>query len=122
MSRRALHWLVLCFATAWFAVLVPVHNRGEIRLPGATPSGEAIAGHCHQSAPTQPIDPCHDPAQESPGSCAVCYFVTTLDAPPPVTLIEARLGFVGAIEAHHSDAPVVVRVHLPFHSRGPPLA
>ena len=48
MRRRPLHWLVLCFATVWFGVLVPVHNRGEIALPGDGPSAASAATpRCH---------------------------------------------------------------------------
>ena len=122
MPPRALHWLVLCFATLWFGVLVPVHNRGEIRLPGATPSPESVASRCHRTAWEEAGTPCHDPAEESRGSCAVCYFLLGLDAPPPATLIEARLGFVGVLDAAPPDAPVVAGISLPFHSRGPPGA
>ena len=126
MPRRALHWLVLCFATVWFGVLVPVHNRGEIRLPGAATSeakpAPAPAGHCHATAPSEGRPPCHDPAGESGGSCAVCYFIAGLDAPPPVTLIEARLGLVGRNDAAPPRGLVAARLGLPFHSRGPPAA
>ena len=122
MPPRALHWLVLCFATLWFSVLVPVHNRGEIRLPGAAPAPEAVSSHCHRGATDDEQAPCHDRARESGGACAVCYFLAALDAPPPVTLVEARLGFVGLIDAPRPDTPVVAGVSLPFHSRGPPRA
>jgi hypothetical protein len=127
MPRRALHWLVLCFTTLWFGVLVPVHNRGEISLPGWAPAERTAAAHRCCPADTTPLPeqgpaPCHDPARSSGGACAVCAFIATLDAPPPVTVVETRLGLAGTFEAPRPEAPTSVRVTLPFHSRAPPTA
>ena len=120
--------MVLCFATLWFGVLVPVHNRGEIRLPGAGPAADATCAHrcCDHATAPEPQHgggtPCHDDGSRKGGSCAVCFFIAGLDAPPPVTMIEARLGLVGACEIHRPDDLPAARVILPFHSRGPPTA
>ena len=121
MRRRALHWLVLGFTTLWFAVLVPVHNRGEIRLPGFEAGDrEATAHACCPSAPTRQT-PCHTPPQRS-GTCAVCSFIATLDAPPPFTWVETQLGLAGVVDAPRPDELPAVRITLPFHSRAPPAA
>jgi hypothetical protein len=97
MSRRALHWLVLSFATLWFGVLVPVHNRGQIGVAGSGECASGAALACHAPKP-----PCH---KQSPHSapqparaCAVCFFIAGLDAPPPVTVVETRLGPAGALD------------------------
>jgi hypothetical protein len=124
---RALRWLVLCFATLWFGVLVPVHNRGEITLPGAEKSCHAAAKACCATGARLPDagahDPnCPDPASRPSGPCAVCFFISGLHAPPPVTVVVTRLGLVGS---HDSPVPQDLparRVTLPFHNRAPPLA
>ena len=118
MSRRALHWLVLCFATLWFGVLVPVHNRGQIAVAG---SGTTPASHC-RAAKTR----CHSQVPDAPPqpgrSCAVCFFIAGLDAPPPVTVVESLLGPAGLLDAPAPQALTSVRVILPYRSRAPPLA
>ena len=105
MSRRALRWLVLGFATLWFGVLVPVHNRGQIAVAG---SGCDSAPACHASRP-----PCHQQAPDPPArptrACAVCYFIAGLDAPPPVTVVETLLGPAGTVDPPAPRAPVSVR-------------
>jgi len=66
--------------------------------------------------------PCHAPASQRSGTCAVCYFIATLDAPPPVTWVETRLGLIGLIDAPRPDELPAARVLLPFNSRAPPAA
>ena len=132
MSRRALHWLVLCFATVWFGVLVPVHNRGEIALPGGGPS-VAARRSCHAAPPARVAaggrhcgDPRHCPQPERDDcptrACAVCFFVAGLDAPPPVTTIVTRLGAAGVLDLPPPVQLPTPRSVLPFHSRAPPAA
>lgn len=125
MPRRALHWLVLSFATLWFAVLVPVHNRGEIGLPGSAPAAQGQSGHACCPAPSAPAShdsPCHAPASPRGGACAVCAFIATLDSPPPLTWVESQLGLIGLAEAPRPEDLPAARVTLPFHSRAPPAA
>ena len=127
MPRRALHWLVLGFTTLWFGVLVPVHNRGEIGVPGGD-------GHCASHPQATPTPPCHastaeprnkgdlpDSAPRQRRTCAVCYFIAGLDAPPPVTVIVTRLGFAGTSELPAPQELPTAKVTLPFHSRAPPI-
>ena len=131
MRRRPLHWVVLCFATLWFGILVPVHNRGEIGLPGDAPDrassrAAATAGHCH-AAPTPAQAEgtgrhCPDPKAGRSGACAVCFFVAGLDAPPPVSVIITRLGAAGVLDLPPPAELPAARVTLPFHSRAPPHA
>ena len=120
MPRRALHWLVLCFTTLWFGVLVPVHNRGEIKLPAAT----ARAGHdCCRAAPDeQRKKGAPDPTPRSDGGCAVCFFIAGLDVAPPVTVAPVRLGLAGVAPAEVFPIAPAVRRALAFHSRAPPAA
>jgi hypothetical protein len=123
MVRRALHWLVLGFTTLWFGVLVPVHNRGEISLPGSERDARQTAhACCADSSSAARHAPGHAPAPSRGGACAVCSFIATLDAPPPVTWVETRLGLIGTLDAPRPDELPAARVVLPFHSRAPPAA
>ena len=126
MCRRPLHWLVLCFATLWFGVLVPVHNRGEIAVAGDRPATAGAArSHCH-SAPSAEADAsgrhCPEKKPCPPRACAVCFFVAGLDAPPPVSTVVTRLGAAGVLDLPPPAELPAARVTLPFHSRAPPLA
>jgi hypothetical protein len=121
MCRRALHWLVLSFATLWFGVLVPVHNRGQIAVAGsggcatgAIPSCHSTKVPCHRQLPGSPAQPAR--------ACAVCFFIAGLDAPPPVTWVETRLGPAGELEVSAPHSPSAAVVTLTYHSRGPPTA
>ena len=140
MAPRLVRWFVLCFAVAWFGVLVPVHNRGQIAVPGTEPMAFAGAA-CHAehaaAAPAaQPAHSCHsarparcdhhapdpDPAPKRGGSCAVCFFLAGLDAPPPVTTVEHLFGIVREAHVAEPASPVTAFPALPFNSRGPPTA
>ena len=107
--------------TLWFGVLVPVHNRGEIREIGA---GSASAGHARCPAAASE---CHrgDAAPDAAppaGGCAVCVFIAGLDAPPPVTVAPVCLGPAGAAPATELPRAPAFHRPLPYHSRGPPAA
>lgn len=106
-----------------FNVLVPLHTRGAITLPGTTVAaaraggGEQLrsAGCCASS----------DGGREKPTpadrrACAVCKFVATLTpaTPPPVpdwviVLLEVERAIVPVV-------PDLVPVRSPRESRGPP--
>ena len=115
--------MVLGFACLWFGMLVPVHQRGQIQLPGASASA-GTGGHC-----SRPDAPCHkkgagkgEPGKppKDRGNCAVCHFIVGLHAPPPVTVYVARLGL---LETLRPDRPAIVRLRhaaLPFHGLDPP--
>ncbi len=68
---RAFRIALLLIETLWFSVLVPGHTRGQIALPGAP------AKTC-----------CEKPNHAMPvKSCAMCYFIATLDVPPPIVFV-----------------------------------
>jgi hypothetical protein len=129
MSSPWLRWLVLCFACVWFGMLVPVHQRGQITLPGtgAPASGERQS-HCSRAA--DPSSPCHKRGQKpgekqapaQPGSCAVCHFIAGLHAPPPVVSVEARLGLLENLPAEDRAVAPLRHPALPFHGLDPPLS
>ena len=116
--------MVLGFACLWFGMLVPVHQRGQIQLPGASATA-AAESHCNR-----PDAACHrkakdgQPAPVKPGSsknCAVCHFIIAgLHAPPPVTWYVERLGLV-EVRAIERQAEIAhATTILPFHGRAPP--
>lgn len=118
MSSRPLRWLVLCFACLWFGMLVPVHQRGAIQLPGlATAAGSSEKDSCcHKSDSHSSKD-----SQKSRDNCAVCHFVAGLHTPPPATTVQSRPELV-------RDRPVEWRLQLalrhaalPFHGLDPPI-
>jgi hypothetical protein len=126
MTSRALRWVVLCFATLWFNVLLPVHTRGQISLPG---SGGRTAARTHACCPTKHAShsgdtPGHCPGSKAPssGPCAVCFFMAGLFTPPPVTAVENPAGDAGEARVAEHRPPEIARFALPLNSRAPPAA
>jgi hypothetical protein len=121
MRSLALRWLVLLFTGAWFGVLVPMHQRGAIQLPGAPASccahRDVADRACHKGPSKSDA-----PAKNGSGNCAVCYFVATLDLPASVMLDVPPLGPAEPVE--RLDLPVPAdREHVRTRcERGPPLA
>ena len=117
MRSLTLRWLVLLFTAAWFGVLVPVHQRGAIQLPGGTTSCCAHKAEkaCHSGSQKPDV-----PAKGGSGNCAVCYFVAGLDLPAPVMLDVPPLG--PAEPTDRVDLPIPAeREHIRTRcERGPP--
>jgi hypothetical protein len=125
MSSPLLRWSVLAFACLWFGMLVPVHQRGQIQLPGGR-ADAASAVHCkgadgHCNKKTKPAGK-QDGTPKGRENCAVCHFVAGLHAPPPVTAVEARLGLVRDMPAEHAVVVMLRHAALPFHGLDPPAA
>ena len=127
MSSRRLRWIVLGFAFLWFGMLVPVHQRGQMKLPGSVRAAEP-ASNCSRAS--DPASACHkqkqgtgkDDAPGRAGDCAVCHFIAGLQAPPPTVVYETRLGLLEVLPV---DLPFVLPLRhpaLPFHGLDPPLA
>ena len=132
MDRRVTRILVLGFTCLWFGVLVPVHQRGAIRLPGPaavaaagptspTHCGRAEAGlPCHR-APADPGSSPDAPA-DGGGGCAVCHFIAGLDVPLPVTTGIEPLGLLASLPTALAPAAPARHVALPYHGLDPPAA
>ena len=123
MTSRLTRFLVLGFACLWFGMLVPIHQRGQIQLPGGK-SEAAPARHCksadgHCAKKTQQPDQQKD-TDDNRDNCAVCHFVAGLHAPPPVTVVETRLGLVRDLPVDHDFAAPPRHAALPFHGLDPP--
>jgi hypothetical protein len=126
MNSRLLRCILLGFTCLWFGMLVPMHQRGQIQLPGSEREQASDAGvGCCQKA-SKPS--CHNgksskdgkPAAPNPGNCAVCHFIVGLHAPPPVTFVETRHGLVELIEAGQPSTFVARHAALPYHGLDPP--
>ena len=124
MRRRAVNWLVLGFAALWFNVVLPVHKRGQITLGGGPPASRSHA--CCKTNPEatvkSPKSHCPAPESRPAGPCAVCFYMAGLCTPPPVTVVERRLGYAGQTRVAAHCAPDLARFSLPLNSRAPPLA
>ena len=124
MRSRLLRWMVLGFACLWFGMLLPVHQRGQIQLPGNSAT-TATVSHCNR-----PDAPCHrklHDGKEQPGkpvsreNCAVCQLILGLHAPPPVTWYVERLGLVEVLATDRQADAARCAIILPFHGRAPPV-
>ncbi len=123
MNSRFLRWMVLGFTCLWFGMLVPVHQRGQIQLPG--PALAASGGCCPKQNDAKAA--CRDtetsknekPAPD-PGHCAVCHFIAGLQAPPPVTIYVACLGLTRILPVDHVCVVPLRHAALPFHGLDPP--
>jgi hypothetical protein len=121
--------MVLGFACLWFGMLVPVHQRGMIQLPGpavAAAASAAQASHCPRAGDVKA--PCHKAAAKegdgeapaSEGNCAVCHFVLGLHVPPPVTVYVACLGLLRQAAPEEPAIAPLRHAALPFHGLDPP--
>ena len=114
MRSRLLRWIVLGFACLWFGMLLPVHQRGRIQLPGRVAS-RAHASCCRAHDGKQQPD---KPANRE--NCAVCQLILGLHAPPPVTWYVERLGLIEVLAAERQADLARCATILPFHGRAPP--
>ena len=126
MDRRWLRILVLGFTCLWFGMLVPVHQRGQIRLPGSPSIANAVAAaQCNRTdaeAPCRKNRPVSEKGDSGQGDCAVCHFIAGLQAPPPVMVAPAPLGLLCTLPPEAATATPPRHPALPFHGLDPPLA
>jgi hypothetical protein len=125
MPDRTLRITVLIAAALWFAVVVPAHTRGLIRLPGAAEAGPTGGGCCEspshaasddsQSVPERSGTPT-DPVR----SCAICFLVAHLSSPPPPVIYTPGVTLIHTIapEAGHQEPWVPTARSI--ETRGPP--
>ena len=130
MRSAALRWIVLAFTCAWFGVLVPIHQRGSIQLPGGgtsccetkkTETAQADVPACHRK-PVAPADDHDAPPAKPASNCAVCYFVAALDLPAPVLLTVPPLGPAEPLPTFDLPTPAEREYIATCLERGPPLA
>ncbi|HEX4792545.1 MAG TPA: hypothetical protein VH370_02070 [Humisphaera sp.] len=118
MRNRGLRISVLIFAALWFGVLLPVHTRGQIALPGDQSACEQAHSCCASSHEGHPTPD----APRKSHSCAVCYLIATLDLPAPMTVNAPPPTLAGLVRR---DTPRRIVSHTPLltcSERGPPFS
>jgi hypothetical protein len=110
---------MLTFTALWLGVIVPVHTRGVIRLAGAAPDAATDAHRCC-AAPSKPAQDNSPPCSGDKQSCAICYFIATLDLPPADDLDLAPTGRVEPAIVVVDHATPSVDHPLLIHGRAPP--
>lgn len=119
MFSRGFRIFVLLFVVAWFGAIVPGHTRGVVQLPGARSCETSVAGDTSESTCCS-TKPSKEKSAPKAGSCAICYFATTLMVAPPVTFEWAMLGLVGTLAPPAHERADVRALSLPCQSRAPP--
>lgn len=89
LPLRSLRLLSVICLSAWFTLVVPAHERGQIRVPGAAGESTAVCGPGSTEKTCCPTDsekdepsPSEDPVQH----CAVCELVAKLSTPDALAL------------------------------------
>jgi hypothetical protein len=118
MRRRGLRIAMLLFVTLWFGVLVPVHTRGQMPLPGDC-SSQVVGrecctpGHRHESKSNLPA---------WPRVCGVCYIIATLDLPPDLILYVPNPSASEPAEVADPVVCIVAKAPSTCLERAPPFA
>lgn len=133
-KSRFVRLLVVAWTTAWFGVIVPLHQRGQYTLPGqlptqpkacasiqASPMGcpSCCAGTFSTEAdgPTGPATP--TPAEKS--HCAICHIVALTSTPPNLEIVHRPLPTLVHLFDESIESALVVPWYSPCHSRAPPF-
>src|SRR5689334_1212409 len=117
MQSRALRISVLIFAALWFGVLLPVHTRGQIALPG----DESASEQAHTCCAANQANHSTPGAPKKSHSCAVCYLIATLDLPAPLTINAPPPVLAGLVGREVPQRIVSYTSRLTCSERGPPL-
>jgi hypothetical protein len=97
-------------------MLVPVHQRGAIQLPGGTTAANSKDSCCHKSDSHSSKD-----SKKSRDNCAVCHFVAGLHTPPPAMVVESRPQLLRDLPVESGMRIVPRHAALPFHGLDPPV-
>lgn len=121
MERKPGHLALTGFVLLWFAVIVPGHQRGTLRLPG----GDAISSCCKMKSGRMTVDHGEQQPRESTPTpvrdCAICQFTLTLDAPPLPDLFTPEsqpLAILPVERTGRSDVEPLLDI---WRERGPPI-
>jgi hypothetical protein len=115
VASRQIRILLLALLAAWFGVLLPVHVRGQIKVPGA--AADAATSCCSAD---RPADDCSDfPAGSN--DCAVCHYLAGLDLPVVFTFDVRPLGRTHeTLRAALTSTIIAPSLRLPS-DRAPPV-
>lgn len=120
MERKPGHLALTGFVLLWFAVIVPGHQRGMLRLPG----GEAISSCCMKSGRLTVDHGEQAPRRSTPApvrDCAICHFTLTLDVPPLPDLFIPVSAPVEVLPAERTGRTWVDPTIDTWRQRGPPV-
>lgn len=100
MHSKTFRILFLSFLCLWFGVIVPGHERGQIKLPG-TPDVSAVKSCCAMRGGslvmmdfTSDPDRKPKPTREDQKRCAMCQLIATLQVAHPPRLILFKMGLL----------------------------
>ncbi|HUB24230.1 MAG TPA: hypothetical protein VL992_02295 [Tepidisphaeraceae bacterium] len=112
MPWRAVAIFLSVYLFIWFEIIIPVHRRGCVTVPGAAPTC-CCCCCCGQTANSP-----HAPHGSS--QCAICYFAAHLDIPPVTDLTLPPMGLADRLDPPAAERAVQRIVLFPYQSRGPP--
>ena len=127
MRSRSLNIAVLVFTAAWFAVVLPGHQRGVVKLPGADASPGYTSGpQCALCEWTGGEPGANDDAPPSrrpaPSHCALCQLIAVLDAPPITNLDAPVAGLAEVLTVSLPDRTGLSEPPHVYLGRAPPLS
>ena len=127
MRSRSLNIAVLVFTAAWFAVVLPGHQRGVVRLPGSDASRSYTSGSqcalCQWTGGGTSRDEDGSPSRRpAPSHCALCQLIAVLDAPPITNLDAPVAGLAEVLTVSRPDRTGLNDRPRVYLGRAPPLS
>ena len=117
MSGKASRIFLLALLAVWYGAVLPGHTRGVVQLPG-TACATTPSTTCCDKKPANKSDAPAKPAS----NCAVCHYMATLSAPPPLEHGIALLKSADVLTDVLVIQPTSAQIILPYHGRAPPAA
>lgn len=119
---RLFRTALLLWVAAFFCLVVPLHHRGLVALPGAETTAGDAAAYCPLCSRWD-ADNGTPPPADAPIGCAICHLKSNLELPaswtPPPALV-ADLEFLLPAPAVHARVTLAAPARL--RGRGPPVA
>ena len=107
---------LLIFLAVWFGVIVPGHQRGAIKLPGA----EQAENCCRLTRDGATPDKTPAPRQDPGRHCAICYIAGLLEQPTTIDLPAIELRPLGELAVAESADLLSAESDHVFQGRAPP--
>lgn len=128
MHSKTFRILFLSFLCVWLGVIVPGHERGQIKLPGA-PHVSAVNSCCAiRGGSLSKLDVASKPgkkpkpSREDQKRCAMCQLIATLQVAEPSLLKLPPLGLTGIEPPQHAIDICHSAFDGPTQGRAPPVA
>ncbi|HAI12671.1 MAG TPA: hypothetical protein DCM28_13270 [Phycisphaerales bacterium] len=128
MHSKTFRILFLSFLCLWFGIIVPGHQRGQIKLPGGT--GKSVVNSCcamrggtlTQLDFTCPTNEKPKPSREDQKRCAMCQLIATLQVATPPLLTLAPMGLLAITPPQKAVDISSPGFAGPILGRAPPVA